>query len=142
MQVARASVSNLQKKRAELVSGHVWPREEGGGGGEGWIRRERGGVWNPKVCVPKMAQINISFWKFLFFPRRSLGQRGSMSRNWEGLSPPPFRMTVTSAQPLLSAPPPTLQPFATASMAPETACPTASNRSCNGYKSWRAVVGS
>ena len=30
------------------------------------IRRE--GVWNPKVCVPQMAQINISFCKFHFFP--------------------------------------------------------------------------
>ena len=27
-----------------------------------------GGVWNPKVCVPKIAQINISLCKFHFFP--------------------------------------------------------------------------
>ena len=27
-----------------------------------------GGVWNPKVCVPKMADINISFCKFQYFP--------------------------------------------------------------------------
>ena len=32
------------------------------------MRREEGGVWNPNFCVPKIAQINISFCKFLFFP--------------------------------------------------------------------------
>ena len=29
-------------------------------------KRGGGGVWNPKVCVPKIIQINISFRKFHF----------------------------------------------------------------------------
>ena len=33
-----------------------------------WVQRGGGGSWNPKVCVPKMAQINMSFCKFHFFP--------------------------------------------------------------------------
>ena len=40
------------------------------------IRREDG-VWNPKVSVPKIAQINISTCKFHFFPRRNLGPGGA-----------------------------------------------------------------
>ena len=36
-------------------------------GWQGCVRNE-GGVWNPKVCGPTMAQINISFCKFHFFP--------------------------------------------------------------------------
>ena len=43
-------------------------RERGGGGegGQGCVRREGGGVWNPNGCVPNMVQINISFYKFRF----------------------------------------------------------------------------
>ena len=33
-----------------------------------YIRREKGGGLDPKICVPKMAQINLSFCKFHFFP--------------------------------------------------------------------------
>ena len=33
------------------------------------------GVWNPKLCVPKIAQINISFCKFHFPPRYRGGSR-------------------------------------------------------------------
>ena len=32
------------------------------------LEERRGGVWNPNFCVPKMAQIDISFCKFHFFP--------------------------------------------------------------------------
>ena len=32
----------------------------------GCIRREEGGVWNPKFCVPKMGRINISFVNLVF----------------------------------------------------------------------------
>ena len=31
-------------------------------------KRGGGGFWNPKVCVPKIAQINISFCRFHFLP--------------------------------------------------------------------------
>ena len=44
-------------------------------GGQGCIGRGGGGVWNPKVCAPKMAQINISFCKFHFFPTMKSGSR-------------------------------------------------------------------
>ena len=37
-------------------------------------RRGGGGVWDPKVCVPKMAQSEFPNCKFRFFPRRSLAR--------------------------------------------------------------------
>ena len=60
---------------------------------QGWIRREEGGEeggGNPKLCVPKMAPINVSFSKFSFTPPKGVpehrrgGGRGSKSkkRNW------------------------------------------------------------
>ena len=37
--------------------------------GGGALERRRGGeVWTPKVCVPKLARINIHFCKFYHFP--------------------------------------------------------------------------
>ena len=50
-------------------------KEEGGGGKK---------VWNPKVCVPKIARINISFCNFHFFPQGNLDPGGGS----EGGVPP------------------------------------------------------
>ena len=62
------------------------PREvlEGGEGGEG-------GVWDPKVCVPKMARPDFPSRKFRFFPRWSLwsGGGGTGVQGGGGLPPPP-----------------------------------------------------
>ena len=54
-----------------------------------------------------------------------------MSQNWEDISPPPLRDDCHLRATASVHPPPPLPSnrFATASMAPETACPTASNRS-------------
>ena len=65
---------SLQYHACIQVGGHppaCIRREEGGEGlAQGLGRRlfERGGgVWNPQICLPKIAQINISFCKFNFF---------------------------------------------------------------------------
>ena len=59
-----------------------WAAGAWGGGGCGSRREERGrgGVWNPKVCVPKMARQEFPFCKFWFFPRWSLWSWGGGSR--------------------------------------------------------------
>ena len=44
----------------QCISCTLQRRSDKHGGGEG--------VQNPKVCVPKMAQINFSFSKFHIFP--------------------------------------------------------------------------
>ena len=53
--------------------------------GEG---RGGGGVWDPKVCVPKMARSDFPDCKFRFFPRWSLwsGEGGG------GAPPPPVTL--------------------------------------------------
>ena len=50
-----------------------------------------GGVWDPKICVPKMARPDFPFCKFRFFPRWSLwsGGAGGGSRGGGGGPPPP-----------------------------------------------------
>ena len=74
-------------------------REEGGGGGDGW---GGGGLEpkSPKVCVPKRAQINISFCKISFFPAMKSGSEGG------GGCPPcvTFRLVVVSLRALDSHP--------------------------------------
>ena len=47
------------KLSAELSNGALGPVQ-------GCVGTGGGGVWNPKVCVPKMPQINVSVWKFHF----------------------------------------------------------------------------
>ena len=39
-------------------------------------RRGGGGVWNPNICVPKMAHNNFSFCKSHFFPIQNLARGG------------------------------------------------------------------
>ena len=53
-----------------LLGGEVlWVRTECLSPGM-FLEKMRGeGIWNPKVCVLQMAQINISFYKLHFFPR-------------------------------------------------------------------------
>ena len=46
--------------------------------------RGGGGVWNPKVCVPKKAQIDISFCKFPFFPTMKSGSWGGLAQGLGG----------------------------------------------------------
>ena len=53
-------------------------------GGQGSIRTGGGGVWDQKVCAPKMARPDFPFCKFRFFPRWSLGS----GEGWEGGTPP------------------------------------------------------
>ena len=56
-------------------------REEGGGGGGAWR-----GVWDPKVCVPKMARPALPDCKLRFFPRWSLWSgRGGAGGRGRGL---------------------------------------------------------
>ena len=50
----------------------VIPGGRGGGGG-GHLLSEGGGVWDPNVCAPKMAQPDFPDGTFQFFPRWSLG---------------------------------------------------------------------
>ena len=70
--------SRHSRKRGNhhLGTGYMWVPEhmvptnsvaETRGVGQACMRREEGGgSWNPKACVPKAAQINISFCKFHF----------------------------------------------------------------------------
>ena len=44
------------------------------------------GVWNPKFCVPKLAQINISFCKFHSFSRYERWVQGG--KGSKGGTPP------------------------------------------------------
>ena len=43
---------------------------------QGWAESGGGGVWDPKVCVPKMARPDFPDCKFRFFPRLSLCSGG------------------------------------------------------------------
>ena len=47
---------------------------------QGWAERGCCEVWDPKVCVPKMAQPDFPDCKFRFFPRWSLRSGGSRGR--------------------------------------------------------------
>ena len=73
--------------------------ERGGGGGGSRQRRcptasltlagggRGGGVWDPKVCVPKMARSDVPSGKFVFFPAMvTLVMGGGLG----GSPPPPF----------------------------------------------------
>ena len=51
-----------------------------------------GGVWDPKVCVPKTARSDFPYCKFRFFPRWSLwsGRGGRGVQGGGGTPPPPM----------------------------------------------------
>ena len=74
----RAQGIGVEGGRAGLYSGTApapADSQPGVGGGHGCIRMG-GRVWNQKVCVPKMAQINSFFCKFHFSPTMISGSRG------------------------------------------------------------------
>ena len=60
----------------------------GGGGGVREVLEGGGGVWDPKVCVPKMARQDFTC-KFRFFPPQSLRSGGRGVQGGGGGNPPP-----------------------------------------------------
>ena len=76
---------NVTLSKGVQDAGVVWAQSTaqyshqvfGKGVGAGmYENRGRRGVWNPKICVPKIAQTNSSFCKFHFFPTMKSGTRG------------------------------------------------------------------
>ena len=72
--------------------------ERRGEGGEG--------VWDPKVCASKIAQNNVSFCKFHFFPPSNLGPGGGGGVQRGGALPPPPPTVVSRFNTSLPPPPP------------------------------------
>ena len=65
-QVHRKGVRKVQEQGPVAVSGY------GGGGGRGVFEKRRGGVWDPKFCVPKTARPDFPTGKFRVFQQWSL----------------------------------------------------------------------
>ena len=68
---------------------HAKGGSRGRGGGKGNIRRREGrGVWDPTVCVPAMAQQDVPYCLFRFFPRWSIWSWGGGVRGGGNPSSP------------------------------------------------------
>ena len=73
------------------------------GGAQGSSRREDwGGVWDPNICVPKMARSDFPDGKFRFFPRWSFssGGEGEGGSGGGGVPHPPPAVHGRSNTPL------------------------------------------